>query len=49
MNDISESKHIKITFLFNRFAQAAGPGLCAPSDEGKNGWKHEGEDRWKAQ
>ena len=23
--------------LFHRFAQAAGPGLCAPSDEGKNG------------
>ena len=35
--------------LFNRFAQAAGPGLYAPSDEGKNGWKHEGEDRWKAE
>ena len=24
-------------FEFNRFAQAAGPGLNAPSDEGKKG------------
>ena len=35
--------------LFNRFAQAAGPGLNAPSDEGKKGWRDEGEDRWKVE
>ena len=28
-------------FLFNRFAQSAGPGLYAPSDEGTNGRKNE--------
>ena len=35
--------------LFNRFAQAAGPGLNAPSDEGKKGWRDEGEDRWRVE